>query len=174
MLENTYCGIHISLDSDTTLMISNGNFLHYWFFLSKKMYHLLPNLCYVKTNFSILHLIMSLSAHWFHKYYRSNFNYFLNISKTSFLITFLMKIYNWLVFAYHFPLHVLLFFSKRIAWNVQKLWLSKAKQKKTTKNTHKIYFCILIFNLKFCFLSLSIFFNIRNDIINIDPFRRGQ
>lgn len=50
----------------------------------------------------------------------------------------------------------------------------QGKAKKTTKNTHKIYFCILIFNLKFCFLSLSIFFNIRNDIINIDPFRRGQ
>lgn len=81
--------------------------------LSEKKCIICYQICvYVKTNFSILHLIMSLSAHWFHNYYRSNFNYFLNISKTCFLITFLMKIYNWLVFAYHFPLHILLFFKE--------------------------------------------------------------
>lgn len=70
--------IHISLDSVTTQMISNGNFLHYLDYQKKSLYHLPPNLYYVKIYFSIMHLIMSLSAHWSHKW-RSHFKLFLQI-----------------------------------------------------------------------------------------------
>lgn len=76
-----------------------------------------------------------------------------------------MKTYNHLCLHSTF-LYTVLLSLKTIAWNVQKLWLSKAKQKK------KINSVSWFLTLSFTFSPCLFFLNVRNYILNIYPFRQ--